>query len=224
MMSEKTIYDTLRSYGMTAEGACGLMGNMMAESSMKANIAQRGMTKLTDDQYTAAADNGLIDFRNDQVGYGLCQWTYPTRKQALLTFAKSQGCSVGDEGMQTRFCIHELQLDYPGVWRVLTESHDLYEATRIVCIQYERPAVNNVDARYRFALDFFGRLGGTSAEPEGETEGTAPADPAPEGELTVMILQILMHKDGYWDGPIDGIRTPEWREAFLRWAADVGRC
>ena len=33
-MSNKTIYDQLRAVGMTAEGACGLMGNMMAESSM----------------------------------------------------------------------------------------------------------------------------------------------------------------------------------------------
>lgn len=72
-MSNRTIYDTLRAAGLTAEGACALMGNMAAESTMKANIAQRGMTHMSDADYTAAADNGMIDFANDSVGYGLCQ-------------------------------------------------------------------------------------------------------------------------------------------------------
>ena len=64
-MSIKTIYKALIDAGLTPEGACGLMGNMMAESSMKADIAQRGMTALSDEQYTAAADAGTIDFVHD---------------------------------------------------------------------------------------------------------------------------------------------------------------
>ena len=88
-MSNKTIYDALISAGLTQEGACGLMGNMMAESTMKSNIAQRGMTGLSDEQYTAAADNDMISFATDSVGYGLCQWTSSDRKAKLLAFAKN---------------------------------------------------------------------------------------------------------------------------------------
>ena len=51
-MSEHTIYTDLRRAGMTHEGACAMLGNMQCESSLKANIAQRGMTSLTDAQYT----------------------------------------------------------------------------------------------------------------------------------------------------------------------------
>ena len=46
-MSEQTIYTSLIRAGLTPEGASGSMGNMFAESTMKANIAQRGMTHLS---------------------------------------------------------------------------------------------------------------------------------------------------------------------------------
>lgn len=47
-MGAKEIYIKLREAGLTTEGACGLMGNMQAESAMQANVAQRGMTSLSD--------------------------------------------------------------------------------------------------------------------------------------------------------------------------------
>ena len=72
-MSNRTIFDGFRASGMTPEGAAASVGNIAAESGMKPNIAQRGMTQLSDEAYTAAADAGSIDFVNDGVGYGLCQ-------------------------------------------------------------------------------------------------------------------------------------------------------
>ena len=104
-MSNRTIYDALIAAHLTPEGACSVMGNMRAESAMKSNIAQRGMTTMTDEQYTAAADNGTINFTSDSVGYGLCQWTFHTRKAALLAFAHAKGVSVGDEAMQVQYLV-----------------------------------------------------------------------------------------------------------------------
>jgi hypothetical protein len=200
------------------------MGNMQAESSMQANIAQRGMTTLADDVYTAAADRGMIDFVHDSVGYGLCQWTYFSRKQDLLAFAAASGVSVGDEDMQVQFCVKELREGFPNVWSVLTGSHDLYECARIVCLQYERPAVNNVDARYRFAQDFFEQLAGGS-DPDPAPDPPAPTpQPSPTTKPTadVTLLQTAMALDGAWDyDQIDGLNTPAWREAFREFAGDV---
>ena len=82
-MSAQTIYDDLRRAGMTHEGACAMLGNMLCESSLKANIAQRGMTSLTDAQYTRLFDSNPERCINDGVGYGLCQWTHPVRKANL---------------------------------------------------------------------------------------------------------------------------------------------
>lgn len=154
-MSELTIYAQLRTAGMTAAGACGMMGNMYAESSMKANIAQHGMTNLSDEDYTAAADNGNINFAYDAVGYGLCQWTYYSRKLELWDFAHNRGKSVGDEETQVEFCLHELKAYYSGLWALLCSVNDVYTAASEVCTLYERPAENNVTVRAQKAWEYY---------------------------------------------------------------------
>ena len=53
-MSQLSILTALVRGGMTPIAACAMGGNMMCESNMTANIAQRGMTTLTDAEYTAA--------------------------------------------------------------------------------------------------------------------------------------------------------------------------
>jgi hypothetical protein len=150
-MSARDIYAKLIAAGLTHEGTCGLMGNMQAESGMKSNIAQRGMTALSDEEYTAAAAEWPVKFIHDGVGYGLCQWTYWSRKQALFNFAQERGASVGNEEMQVEFCISELKNDYPGLWALLCSVTDIYTAASEVCTVYERPAVNNITVRAGYA-------------------------------------------------------------------------
>lgn len=176
-MSTETIYKRLIQAGLTPAGACGLMGNMYAESSMKANIAQRGMTSLSDAEYTAAADSGTINFAYDAVGYGLCQWTYYSRKLALLDFARNRGTSVGDEEMQVDFCLHELKTSYSGLWALLCSVNDVYTAASEVCTVYERPAVNNIGVRASFGNEFYSQFAGLDVgaiQPEPEKESYWP--------------------------------------------------
>ena len=215
-MSNQTIYDALRAGGLTHEGACGLMGNMMAESGMCAAIAQRGMTALSDAEYTRRADTGTLDFVHDAVGYGLCQWTYFSRKWALKDYAAARGLSVGDEGLQTAFCIRELQNDFPGVWAVLCASHDLYECARIVCLQYERPAVNNVEARFAYAQDFARGL-----SPDTDSVGDAVDGPAPD--LSVLMLQALLRGNGYDIEP-DGRVSAAFFAKLREFTGDMEAC
>lgn len=155
---DKNIYLILHEGGLTPEGAAGSMGNMCAESSMKADIAQRGMTTLTDEQYTKAVDMGMIsayDFAHDGAGYGLCQWTYPPRKANLLAYAQRCGVSIGDETMQVHFYLKELSEDYPDLYHFLCTSNNLKECSDRVCKEFERPAYNNLEQRFQFALDFY---------------------------------------------------------------------
>lgn len=228
-MTNRTIYDALIAAHLTPEGACGLMGNMMAESTMKANIAQRGMTNLTDEQYTAAADNGFIDFVHDSVGYGYIQLTYWSRKQKYLEFCRKLGKSVGDAETQIKFIIMELQQDYPMVYMLLRSSHDLYECTRIVCIQYERPAVNNVDARYQYALRFFNEFCGSGALAEDHAAlnpSTAPTSETPSTgadfgkKIAIIFMQMIMSFSGYW-GDVTGESSDEFRNAASKFVEDM---
>ena len=177
-MSARDIYAKLIAAGLTHEGTCGLMGNMQAESGMKSNIAQRGMTALSDEEYTAAAAEWPVKFIHDGVGYGLCQWTYWSRKQALFNFAQERGASVGDEGMQAEFCISEFKNDYPGLWALLCSVTDIYTAASEVCTVYERPAVNNITVRAGYANQLANRA---KREGWGSAAEGSPADKGAEG-------------------------------------------
>lgn len=181
-MSARDIYAKLIAAGLTHEGACGLMGNMQAESTLKANIAQRGMTALSDEEYTKQTDSYPVSqarFVYDGVGYGLCQWTYWSRKNALLLFAQARSVSVGNEEMQVDFCISELKNDYPGLWALLCSVTDIYTAASEVCTVYERPAVNNITVRAGYANQLANRAkreGWGSAVPEGTNPPVSEAD------------------------------------------------
>lgn len=170
---------------MTHEGACAMLGNMQAESGLKANIAQRGMTSLTDAQYTKLFDVNPERCISDGVGYGLCQWTYPARKKNLRQFARNWGVSVGAEDMQTAFVIEEMTTEYATLWKYLCETDELYTATERICKEYERPAVNNVDARYKAAQDFSATLAAMNAT------GTSPDSATTAMELISDITDKL---------------------------------
>lgn len=224
-MSQLSILTALVRGGMTPIAACAMGGNMMCESNMTANIVQRGMTTLADAEYTAAADSGAIDFAHDAVGYGLCQWTYFSRKQRLLEYAKSIGVSVGDETMQVNFCLAELRGEYPALWEYLTTAQDLYGAAARICKEYERPAVNNIADRANAGNALYMRYGSqldaiaagdaeTAETPSGADSSLSGAagesaalmpgtvrdgDRTPEAEYLAALLKSLGY-DVLWDG------------------------
>ena len=185
-MSAQTIYNDLRRAGMTHGGACAMLGNMQCESGLKANIAQRGMTKLTDAQYTKLFDVNPERCVSDGVGYGLCQWTYPQRKKNLRQFARNWGVSVGAEDMQTAFAVEELKTEYTALWEYLCGTDDLYTATARICKEYERPAVNNIQARFDAAAEFAGSM-----------EKQCCTEKENESDMTVLIIQALLVLRGY---------------------------
>ena len=147
-MTAREMYDYLVRAGMTPAGACGAMGNIRAESGAIANNLQNSYEKklgYTDATYTAAVDNGTYTgFDNDRAGYGLCQWTYPTRKKNLRLFAKDAGKSIGDAEMQLGFFLKELRESFPTVLAVLKTAKTVQEASDAMLMKFERPADQSV--------------------------------------------------------------------------------
>lgn len=143
-MTERQIFAFLKSQGLSDAGAAGAMGNMFAESGLNSRNLQNSYEKklgYTDASYTKAVDNGSYrNFAFDKAGYGLCQWTYSTRKAALLAFAKTCGTSIGDAEMQLTFFMKELREGYPAVLSVLKTSTMVREASDEVLLKFERPA------------------------------------------------------------------------------------
>ena len=99
-MYEERIWRFLKGKLLSDCGAAGLMGNLYAESGLNpVNLQNTHERKLglSDKEYTQQVDFGLYaDFVHDGAGYGLAQWTFWSRKQNLLAFAKSREKSIGD--------------------------------------------------------------------------------------------------------------------------------
>ena len=96
--NEEKIWNYLKSKIENDYGVAGLMGNLYAESGLKSNNLQNTYEKslgLSDIQYTKKVNDGsYTNFVKDKAGYGLAQWTYWSRKQNLLDYAKKKNKSI----------------------------------------------------------------------------------------------------------------------------------
>lgn len=141
--ADEVIWKTLKGKGLNDFAIAGIMGNLFAESALNPKNLQNVYEKslgYTDESYTAAVDNGTYtNFVRDSAGYGLAQWTYWSRKQNLLDYAKRVGKSIGDLHMQIEFLWTELQ-NYKSVMNVLKSAKSIKEASDIVLTEFERPA------------------------------------------------------------------------------------
>ena len=218
-MSKENVYKTLRDGGLTHAGAIAVMCNMAAESRLKSTIVEIGKQPLSDADYTAMADSGGADWLKP-VGYGLCQWTLVERKYRLREFAQAQGTSIGDETMQCRFALKELQEDFPKLWQYLTSDRcEATEACDWICREFENPAVKNYSVRRAFAdeLDYLkdGYVKGSNVPSKSVAD-----KPAATKDPVIFGLQLLMSYDGYWDAP-DGLRSATWKNKFKEWSTDI---
>lgn len=102
-MNTDAAYNCLIAAGASVYGACGVMGNIFAESGFNPRnledlCEERLGYKYTDDTYTEAVDSGEISRElflhpmgdSRQYGYGLCQWTSAGRKAGLYDLAKTR--------------------------------------------------------------------------------------------------------------------------------------
>ena len=155
MDNTEKIWKYLKSKGLNDYGAAGFMGNLYAESGLNPKNLQNSYEKklgYTDAQYTAAVDNGKYkNFVKDSAGYGLAQWTYWSRKQALIDFCKTAGTSIGDLDMQLNFLWKELSDGYRGVINVLMNATSVIEASNTVLLQFERPADQSASVQLKRA-------------------------------------------------------------------------
>ena len=171
-MNEKEIWDYLYGRIKNPYAVAGLMGNLEAESNLEANRKQGDFTtgRSYSEKYTKAVDSGETaanSFIYDGVGYGLAQWTFWSRKQALLEHAKQCGKSVGDCEMQLDFLVKEFQSDYYGWWQLLLQATNILDASDIVLYHYEKPANASAQSGHRvlYAQEFYDKYAQTPQKP-----------------------------------------------------------
>lgn len=199
MDNAQKIWDCLISAGLTEAGAAGLLGNLQAESGLNPQNLQNSFEKklgMSDQDYTAAVDCGAYgSFVTDGAGYGLAQWTYSSRKAALLACAKARGRSVGDLDTQAGYLLQELQSLFPAILRLLRTTDSVREASDCVLLQFERPAnqsAANCARRAALGQGFYDKFAG------GENVNYLMT----EAELCAKLMDIAgNYKTAYMLGP-----------------------
>ena len=210
MSYHQTIYNLLRGYGLSEAGALGMLGNWECESGCEPYRVQGDYqaSRAISKAYVNAIVSGVSDrerFATDQKGFGLAQWTYPQRKRNLWDFAYGAMKSIDSCTMQVDFAMLELRNEYQSILAFLKTTNDIQAACDRVCREYERPAVNNVQARYEAALRIRKELdltGSTVVEESATTEG-------------VSVLENTMPKVETWPPRVIDEHCSGWPEVWL---------
>lgn len=155
-------------------GIAALMGNLFAESGLDPKNLQNSCEKrlnYTDAEYTTAVDNGTYkNFAYDGAGYGLPQFTFPSRKEAFYKYAKAAGKSIGDLETQLLFMVEEMKKDFKSVYSALKTASDVKTTSDLVLKKYEAPK-DQSDAvkrkRAEYGQEYFNRFSG-AGEKKGE--------------------------------------------------------
>ena len=165
IQNDAFIWQFFKAKGFNDYAIAGLMGNLKAESNLRPDNLQNSFEgKLgSDAEYVKKVDNGTYSkskFANDHAGFGLAQWTWHTRKEALYDYAKKKGVSIADLNMQLEYLWVELQR-YTKTMNVLRNAKSVYEASTIVLTDFEKPANqgNSVrNQRAKFGNEFYNKF------------------------------------------------------------------
>lgn len=235
-MSKQQIYNLLRQGGLSQSGALAMMGNWQCESGLEPNRLQGDFSpyRTVSKDYVRRIENFTLQrdqFAHDSKGFGLAQWTYYSRKQALWDTWHKSGLSIASAELQVKFALYELQTDYSGLLGYLKVTNDLYEATARICREFERPAVNNIDARFQAAttLKYEINLDSKTEEPANQKE-EPKADQGlvlPDLQINstgdpVILLQAALNVRGYNCGKADGIFGAKTQSALNAFKRDKG--
>ena len=182
MSYKQTIYNRFRQHGLTEAAALAFLGNWECESGNEPYRLQGDFSpyRTMSRAYVERCMNGTIgkaEFCDGRVGKFLAQWTYPTRQAALWDFWKASGKALDDAAMQVDFAIHELETDYKPLLDFLKSTTDVFTATSRICREYERPAFNNIDARFDDANKIRNEI-----DLDAWDDGDITPDPQPEPE------------------------------------------
>ena len=117
-MSKQEIYNRLRQGGLSQCGALAMMGNWQCESGLEPNRLQGDFSpyRTVSKDYVRRIENFTLQrdqFAFDQKGFGLAQWTYFSRKQALWDIWHKSGLSIASVELQCKFALSELKNEYP---------------------------------------------------------------------------------------------------------------
>ena len=148
---EQQIWEHLVQLTDNPVAAAGIMGNLYYESNLDPGRVQNADSlPVPEEDYADLSQRGIYeDFAEDGHGYGLCQWTFPSRKLRLLELAEAQGCSMGNVEVQLHLLGEELE-QYNMLYRI-SHADSIRFASDYFLTNYENPGVQDESVKERRA-------------------------------------------------------------------------
>lgn len=108
------------------------------------------------------------------VGFGIAQWTFYTRQDALVDFAKSRNQPVGSLGVQLDFLWLELNTNRAGALTSLKKTTTVVDAVHVFMVEFEAPDPDQAheDRRIAAANSVLAKYGGIAATTQALTTAT----------------------------------------------------
>lgn len=140
---------SLMENGYSQQSAAAILGNLYWESNLNPRVLEGGAIVA---ENFRAWDGG----KTYSGGFGLAQWTYESRVQALQEYADSRNLPVTSIQAQVGYLVQELNDPYYGCSPGELNSLDLAGAVNQVWRKYENPATDDFQRRYEKAGEFLG--------------------------------------------------------------------
>lgn len=195
----KPIANFLSGKNISKEGIAGVIGNLSVESRLDPATVQDGFGVSSSD-YVNGIKSGSISrdqFANDGMGFGLAQWTYPSRKAGLYDYLGPE--NIDSMSGQLEYLWKELTEGYPNVVKALQSISDVGEATELFMNDFENPGAPNFDKRLADAQAAYNSYDkGTPFVPEDQPanihkgEAIIPKDNNPFGDIEEMAKRFVI--------------------------------
>lgn len=175
----KAVWDNLMTYINNPIGVAAMMGNLFAESGIVPYRCEKDNNStnkfLASKNYTKDVDSGVVSenaFVNGGLyegkpGYGLAQWSYYSRKQALYNMWKNGNYdSIGNIDLALAYLKSELETHgYNDTLSVLQNATDIRAASNHVLFYFENPTLQGQevqDKRYAYSQDIYDTFNGSA--------------------------------------------------------------
>ena len=151
--ARKYIYKYLRKKLKTnKKQACAILGNIYVETwHTYSSLILQGSSEPAF-WYVKKYD------AYDSKGWGILQWTYFTRKEALLKYVKkannkhrTQSLNVGDLIVQLEYFNKERKSAYKNKWKIFKGNKEIADMVNSFCKDYEQAGVPHLDERINTA-------------------------------------------------------------------------
>lgn len=162
-MTDQQIWDNLIETFNNPYGVAAIMGNLFAESSMNP-MCCTGLKGQTASDYISKVKHGEISkeqFCLDGVAFGLVQWRYRTRKEALYSYASEHKGAIDDPEIQLGYLKKELTTGYSTARNAVMNAKSVKEASDTFMLKYEKPGNTSEAAkekRAKFGEQYYERF------------------------------------------------------------------